>query len=207
MTDDAWAHERTLVLADDARLADLDRYAAGRDWPRVTDLPGGYGYLRQVGWSVGAATVLWLESGRLGARFVCVAGPSAADVDPAAEAVGAVLPVVTEDATLAELTAAEPAEPRTALRAVHRLAAGYEIRRLRGMPAAPDDRYRLMAERVLAHTDPTVRHALMMLFADLMTVRPEVVAPIVAHADPDPGLAPLVDVFREIAVDKGIPVP
>jgi hypothetical protein len=51
-----------------------------------------------------------------------------------------------------------------------------------------------------------VRHALVMLFADLVAVRPEVVAPIAAHTDPDPALATLVEVFREISVEKGIPV-
>lgn len=206
MTDDQWAHERTLVLAENADLADLDRYASGRGWPRTADTPPGYATMRQVGWENGDTSALWMESGRYGVRFVCVAGPSGTDVAATAEALAGVLPVVTEDAMLAVLTADDPAEPAEALRALHRLATQYLVRRLRGMPTTPDDRYRTMAERTVAHPDLTVRHALLMLFADLMTERPEVVPPILAY-DADGGeLADLAGAFAAIAAEKGIPV-
>jgi len=206
VSEDRWAHERTLVLADDATLADLDRYAGEQGWTRTSDLPGGYDYLRQIGWDVGESAVLWVESGRLGVRLVSVAGPEPEQTAVLAEGVAAALPVVAEDTTLAELAAPEPPDPLVALRAVHRLAAQYEIRRLRGLTAEPDDRYRAMAERAIGHPDRTVRHALLLLFADLVTVRPEVVPPIVAAGrDGDTDLPEMMEAFAAVAEERGVP--
>lgn len=207
MTDGEWAYERTLVLADDADLAALVRYAGEHGWVAGSDLPGGYDYLRQIGWEVAESVALWVESGRLGVRFVSVAGPSADQVAALAGDIAVVLPVATEEATLAELTAERPADPVVALRAVHRLAAQYEIRRLRGLPTDPEDRYRLMAERTIDHPDQTVRHALLFLFADLMEVRPEVVGPILAaHRQGGRDQPEIIEAFAAIAEDKGVPV-
>ncbi|MGA8112881.1 MAG: hypothetical protein WCA46_04365 [Actinocatenispora sp.] len=196
------AHERTLLLADDAEFAVLAAFADARGWTRITELPWGYQYLAKVAWSLpDDVEVLYAEAGPLGARFVSVSGPDELPVEETAATVGGLLPVISEEQLLDGLLADPRPEPVETIRALHRLNALHTVRIWHDRHPEPDERYRAMAAWQIRHPHRMVRHALLMLTSDLCRLRPEVVAPILARRDDERELADLMETYREVVKD------
>lgn len=193
--------ERRLVLADDADRAVLERYAVDHGWSLANTVPWSFAGAEQRSWLGADGTeVLYAEMHSVGGRLLSVYA-DAEVADRLAGELRSVVPTVSVDAVFAVLTA-EPAAPATeALRALGRLQLACLVV---GEPpeAVGDDRLPDAFSRVVGHPDPAVRLMAVILAADLVRYRSDLVDPVLAHRDDnagDPDLLDLFEAFRDIA--------
>lgn len=190
-----FAHEATVVLAEHAGRAALESLAAGRGWSRAAISTAGFGEMEQVAWRADALFVLYSEVHVLGHRVVRVSGADEAVVDETLGVVRAALPTVPVDDLLDVLLAVPHAGARASIRALNGLRAADIWNCATGTEPPADPRYLAAVERAVRHPERQVVRALVYAVGDLMTVRPDLAAPVLALRGADGPARDVIDDF------------